>query len=604
MSSTIKEYVDNIKNVCVSIFDNKDVSNINYFILQESISKLQEYDEINNKCKFLGTIYKVTKSYVKQYKTKIQEYMKQNYSCTLSFMMCWEDMAKKINALEILNKNKEGGGYELPIKYIATKLFHDKIVNRRHDGQWLYLNILNDLEQDKIAISQYQLFIDAISLYETFKKIEKSKFDCKLSDKCKLWRVNNYDKEFLIKLISSKVVVEKYVLYLHNLLIELPFVDKTVSRSLPDDAKSAKSRQIEIIKQINSSVNITYYFQDKIFLYIYLKKQLEIRLLESDEPSFTIELEIVNKFATNFGWNIYLETMHTMIQDIKESKFHNDIFYENELKITSDKYLPIKNKISLRNIAPNIIKAYIWQINEYDSTINGVATDQKIKLPLELDALLNAYFQFFSKKFPSHRIDLRINQGFGIVTIKGKDDFPYNLYVNTKQLIVLLMFQSKKILLNTGTISKALSLTTKSTDNILDGLYRSKVLVKSKGGGTEPFYKLNENFTYKERNIQLTNYYREIKDDIQPIDDEKNEIKVVDAVSDKEKQYYLQANIVSILKDKKKLTISQLFAQISTKFTLVSIHDKLYLKCLEKLESNDYIEQSKDKDNHIITYLD
>jgi hypothetical protein len=564
-------------------------------MVQEAVYNILLRDKHCNGIQFLSIIDNTITEYIRVEEIKFKNINSVNMNVFLlnDVWKLLNEKLKKINSLFRSYLNKEENMIDA-ILYLGIRSFDQIIMSMvNKSDKLMIMQVLEDLEKN-IPISQFYVFYDIINIYETIIKTKNSN-KIQLLTKFYKWDPKNYELKFIHFIMTNKSLIERYVKFMHDSLMELPYIEKV------DDISAQKIRTM--FHHVYRLIPLSYYFSDRNLFYIYWIKYLEQRLLEQRKIMFSTELTIIDKFASQFGWNPSIDTMKKMVTDIHDSRIFNGVYYNCTLKITSKKYESLKDKkINFELISPNTIKKHVW------TNLNDL-TDEKsqITLPLELDLLSATYQLFYRRANENDKIKLIPNYGFAIIEYVGKDDITYYLYVNTLQLIVIMQFNDNKKL-TIDDIVKNTNMTKGVVNNILNGLYRGKILIKN-NHGNEPIFKPNKEYYHNGSNVSLTEYYNPLITN-EP-SDEKNEVVMNGEdnninYDEREKNMAFETAITVLLKKNKTMDKDKILNKIKRDLPFKfnpTIDYKLFNLALEKLEKNKFIKKMTIDDETIYKYL-
>lgn len=537
---------DTILSKSVSYLLDKTKPKVHYILFNEALVHMKQ---TKNDTKLLSII-----------ETELTTFVKKEIkhdSIIYSILKKWEELTTGMLSLKTLVECKKT---EInTIQYLGTKLFFEQVIHPNYDTTMDYFENQNDMT----------LFADFIRLYETCFVIYHSNTTHKTP-----WQ-NEHDFSLISRLSQSSIIIEKVVKYIHDRILYITYLE-------PDniDKKSEEYRKIRLdikdtLSQCYTLINMCYYFADKVLVYTYWTKYLELRLLMQKKIMITTERSMLTKLIKQFGLHAILYDAQKMIEDIVQSRVDNEVIHKKVVKV---KKKGIVTTYDLSAINPNVIKAYRWSKLQRSTDIKDV------KLPEELDTMLRVFLKTYEQKNESkHKLTLAPNYGFAVISFKGKNDFEYSFYVNTLQLVVLWLFNEKKYL-TVEQISTVTNINAELTNNIVSGLFDSKLLVKNK----DDVYKVNTNYSNKDSNVSLVEYFSTTK--IETIVTEFNE---------EERKIAINANITSILKQETKLQRSVLFTKLKSAVQF-EVTNKMFGCGLQYLLKHEYIKLS---DNNEIEYL-
>lgn len=150
-------------------------------------------------------------------------------------LKCWETWMEKVKKIMILNKYFIKHQNEIDIiQYLGVKMFNDIIFTMKIENEYAILIILNN-----VLSHQTELLFDIIQLYETIVVIKKSKTN-KLMLNGK-WKYLEFENDFIKKLLTDTTIMEKYVIYLHEQLLEISYFEDMIDYNTKyNDEKEAK----------------------------------------------------------------------------------------------------------------------------------------------------------------------------------------------------------------------------------------------------------------------------------------------------------------------------------------------------------------------------
>jgi hypothetical protein len=452
--------------------------------------------------------------------------------------------------------------------YVGYYVFYDVVFK-------LLPDVLNDITNN-IPVSQFSVLYDVITIYEALICTKNSSLSSLITHVF-YWNHRDIEIKFIHDLMCSKIIVEKHTKFIHNCLLKVLY--NFQEQSGISSNQKCKDENNKILRVVYNMMSISYYFGDRMLLFVYWNKYLESRMLEHRKILFSTELNLIEYMIKQCGPSEELSNMNKMINDIITSRKYTQIYHRCELKIKSDKFLSIKDNIDNKVMYPNILKYYAW------NRLN-TSTMTHVELPLELDALVLSFVKFYLSESvePEMKIELLPEFGFAIIDYIGRNKITYHLYVNTLQLITLMQFNDRNFM-TAKNISDKTKISIDVIESILDGLFRSKILLRNK----KLQYKPNSEYHNEAvgnstgSNVSLIEFYN--------IPNKKDDIcqEVTEIVSN-EQYKVLSANIVSILKKSKKLSQDKLRIklQMNTRF---EFDDTLFQKCITYLIDKEYIDK-------------
>lgn len=205
-------------------------------------------------------------------------------------------------------------------------------------------------------------------------------------------------------------------------------------------------------------------------------------------------------------------------------------------------------------------------------------------------------------KGPEYDYFLNINweSGYATVGMKGKDR-EYNFFVSTMQMLILMMFNQKE-LWTIQELQKATKLKLQNITNIVNSLFKDRVLLCHKQNKT---YTWNRNYTNTETIVNLVskkpeNQKNSLTNKKNDLNEKSNSAPVI--FTQAEIKNIVRAKIVSFMKREKKSNLEKIKKMIEDVPNIGKIKNSTINDILKELVKDTYLDHDK-KDESIYKYI-
>jgi cullin-4 len=385
----------------------------------------------------------------------------------------------------------------------------------------------------KVKYFNFYQYVDEI--YELRKKIMNT-----LLTACE----NSTKLEHIIKLNFEKLV-NKYECFLENFV-----------KIIHDEIKICiKNKNNAKIKEFTDTfLSIYKLFSDKDVFELEYRKYLEKRLIRNASMLKETEYELYEILKKESGSN-HVTKIKTMLDDIENSKYLNDDFRRY--------CLTLDNKQSTQDIdfIVKILSSDSWPLEGVNYKTKHADT---INLPNILDNYITRFTNFYFHKFEKRQIIWVHEFSWAIVNFKAFGGKRYELIVSSYQMTMLDLFNKRKrYSVKDLCALMGIAVNDDIKFNVfisyLIPLLKFNVLVLS---DNKPFDKitasdfinLNESFASDDYRINLNFKYETVRE-------EKKEKEISHFIIE-DRKYQIDAIIVKLLKQQKKISYEPLKSQV------------------------------------------
>eukprot|EP00916_Digyalum_oweni_P004135 GHVL01007322.1.p1 GENE.GHVL01007322.1~~GHVL01007322.1.p1 ORF type:complete len:697 (+),score=98.20 GHVL01007322.1:1029-3119(+) len=337
--------------------------------------------------------------------------------------------------------------------------------------------------------------------------------------------------------------------------------------------KGYKGRSEGEIGDILDKVLVLFRFlRDKDVFEINYKIRLANRLLMDRAVCLEWEKLMVEKLKEECG-SLFTKNMESMFYDLTQSqelmKSYAETFNANSIKVVC-------------------LTTGAWPTPKGKGGINSLI------LPKEIQNLCTNYNSFYCAKHQGRRLSWLWRQGTADFCMLNFSKH-YELSVSSFQMIILLLFNKKKIL----SLDEILSLTGIPEEDLKLALMRlhanPRTKILNKIENTETF-EVNLGFESKRLRIRVPLVVCKESNE-----ESLNEVSA--SVVEEDREHQIEATIIRILKSRKRiehsLLVAEVFKQLSHRFSPSAVSIKT---CTERLIHRDYLE--RDPNTHdVYNYL-
>eukprot|EP00817_Percolomonadidae_sp_ATCC50343_P001450 CAMPEP_0117421236 /NCGR_PEP_ID=MMETSP0758-20121206/2388_1 /TAXON_ID=63605 /ORGANISM="Percolomonas cosmopolitus, Strain AE-1 (ATCC 50343)" /LENGTH=489 /DNA_ID=CAMNT_0005203279 /DNA_START=924 /DNA_END=2393 /DNA_ORIENTATION=- len=349
--------------------------------------------------------------------------------------------------------------------------------------------------------------------------------------------------------------------------------------SLFIDSKLKKGKQnlssSEFDTIFKGVIRLLHHSVDKDMFEQYYKLHLSKRLLSQKSQSDDAEKNILGKLKSEFGY-AFTSKLEGMFNDMKTSK---------NLQIEYESHVKFHNIDTPFDISVTVLTSGFW----------GSGNKISVNIPKQIRGASDLYTAFYTDKFSSRELNWQLNLGTADVRANGFSK-PYELNVNSLQMIILLLFNDNKQL-SFQQISDEMHVPFKQLSSSLLAL-----TLKSKSHG-RILKKSNEDGTKKLTTSSIICPNEEflsklVKVKVSPIVFKQNreqKKETIDMINE-ERRTVLDSVIVRIMKMYKNMRHQQLMMevtkQVQTRFQPIP---SVIKKCIESLISREYIRRDEEE---------
>jgi len=336
----------------------------------------------------------------------------------------------------------------------------------------------------------------------------------------------------------------------------------------------------EIVETLNSVMLIFKHIEDKDVFQTFYSKMLAKRLINGTSVSDYLESQMISKLKHNCGYE-YTNKLARMFNDITSSK-------ELVKKFNESSY----SKNVKEHFDCLILATGCWPISPPTSNFN---------IPNSLAKSLNYFESFYKEENGSHRLIWLMQFSKGELRTRYLNfKNGYIFQCNAYQIGILLLFNDRDTL-STEEIQEATSLADLPLTSTLWSLYNLKILLKAPkkvtGITKNSKFKLNDKFASKKQKVLLnipitgamTQKQEGGEDKVEENNEQQDKSKVQKTLEE-DRKIYIQAAIVRVMKDRKKMNhvqlinavVDQLKSRFKPKVPIIK-------KCIDMLMEKGYL---------------
>jgi len=187
--------------------------------------------------------------------------------------------------------------------------------------------------------------------------------------------------------------------------------------------KGNRATVLDLDKTMDHVVMLYGYIRDKDIFERDYQTYLALRLLQDLSESEQAEKAMIGKLKTESGYH-WTSKLEDMFKDVQRSKE-----LMNEFNKKSQDELPLELDVS-------VCTTGAWPSSQLTSCI----------MPSVLDEVTQSFKRFYSQLHSGRKLDFRMDQGKGDVQVHFNKSTKKVLVVTTYQMVVLLLFNRKKVL--------------------------------------------------------------------------------------------------------------------------------------------------------------
>jgi len=328
--------------------------------------------------------------------------------------------------------------------------------------------------------------------------------------------------------------------------------------------------------------------QMALFLSLYVDDLIVSEFQKKQEGEFDIVIDhVVQLFGFLKGKDafekFYIRHMNNRLLSVLKSEYINTeiLLFEKLGKRSTDFTEQAKQSVKTIQDGFDEVKDFEKYARENEKPVNGLNvlvltrvldgmhlipnnSHSSIPLPPNIRDSLNAFFEFDSARH-GKKGQLRVVLSYGNAEIQQQWSSVYTLVTSTIQMLILNLFNdppkrgSSETCFTVKEICTRLSLDMKDVKDSLVYLSKLRIIRRKKGGGSESsalsesdVIYINSGFKYKTDQVQC---YPTNPDTVLRIDDLEEDVEV-------SRMYQLRAQIVRVMKARKKLAYNQLFSSV------------------------------------------
>ncbi|PGH19226.1 hypothetical protein AJ80_04091 [Polytolypa hystricis UAMH7299] len=373
------------------------------------------------------------------------------------------------------------------------------------------------------------------------------------------------------------------------------FFDENLKKGIKDKTEE------EIDSLLAKGITLLLYLQDRDLFETYYKKHLSRRLLMKRSANMDVERQMISKMKEQVG-TTFTQKLEAMFKD---------------MTISGDLTSSYKEHISQHgdadpsriNLEISVLTSTMWPI-EMIAGRDGTQPASCI-FPQNVELLRQSFEQFYLGKHNGRKLSWQPGMGTADIraTFKRSNGrtYRYDLNVSTYAMVILLLFQDLPVD-ESLTFEEIQGKTNIPTNELTRNLQSLAVAPKTRILKKEPMsrdVKPTDKFFFNEG---FQSQYTKIKVGVVSTGgnrvENQDERKETDQKMNEERSFGVDAAIVRIMKQRKKLAHSQLITevitQLATRFT-PDVH--LIKKRIESLIEKEYLERVPDSDPPAYTYV-
>ena len=376
------------------------------------------------------------------------------------------------------------------IYLICSYVFYRNVINKEYcvDGTNKYFwNILIDkLSEEeidvKMKISHISHIHKLIRYYKSLSFITRN--DNSLFN-------NEIDKNIkLTDLDKNNVLCDKFLETINDTIIQ-------ICKNKITDTTDIKN----IIKPVASLLNTCENVIDKLKFIVKYSELLEKRLLEKTS-SHVIENELLHNISYAISPSVHAK-MRTRIIDMSESRHIENMFYNANIKIDSEKYKSFDQSLyDPKKCSLNIFGRYGWDLKE----------NYKGTLPCELEVYSDVINKCYKIQYPKRNLSCSLDTSTCVATVTFNKI--YKIMMTLAQYAVFSKINEEGNISATD-LSQKLNIQSLNTIGIiLNSLIVTKLIKREDGDHTNPdirFY-INSSFTFLSEKFSIVHVYKKLVD--------------------------------------------------------------------------------------------
>ncbi|KAL2001767.1 hypothetical protein VTN02DRAFT_1291 [Thermoascus thermophilus] len=374
------------------------------------------------------------------------------------------------------------------------------------------------------------------------------------------------------------------------------FFDENLKKGIKGKAES------EVDALLENGITLLRYVKDKDLFETYYKKHLSRRLLMKRSASMDAERQMISKMKMEVG-NQFTQRIEAMFKDMAIS---DDLTssYKDHIAKTGD---PDPKRMELE---VNVLTSTMWPMEIMSNTRDGNVQLPCI-FPKEVETVMQSFEKFYLSKHNGRKLSWQ--PGMGTADIRalffrsnGKVA-RHELNVSTYAMIILLLFNDVPV--GESLSYQEIQARTRIPDHdLIRNLQSLAVAPKTRVLKKEPMskdVKLTDRFFY---NQDFQSPYTKVRIGVVSGAGNKvesqNERRETEKKMSDERGASIEAAIVRIMKQRKKLTHSQLMTEVLTQLASRFVPDvNMVKKRIESLIDREYLERITDSDPPAYGYI-
>ncbi|GAA5808944.1 hypothetical protein MFLAVUS_002344 [Mucor flavus] len=359
------------------------------------------------------------------------------------------------------------------------------------------------------------------------------------------------------------------------------FISLFIDENLKKGLKGKSDDEIDDV--LDKTIMLFRFLQDKDVFERYYKQHLAKRLLFNRSVSDDAERSMLSKLKRECGYQ-FTNKLEGMFTDMRLSSEMNGYFKDYLEKS------PPADGVPPFDVSVTVLTSTFWPMN--------LSASPKCIMPPTVTQACKAFESFYFDRHNGRRLTWQPQMGSGDVRAHfRKSKHLFN--VSTYAMVVLLLFNTENTL-SWEDIKKMTQIADQDLKRTLQSLAcaKYKVLVKSTKGRDilpDDQFSFNNDFTSNMARIKIQALASKVETD--------SERKNTQDKVDEERKHQIEASVVRIMKDRKKmehnLLIAEVTKQLSSRFMPSPVMIK---KRIEALIDREYLERSAE-DRRAYRYL-
>jgi hypothetical protein len=309
-----------------------------------------------------------------------------------------------------------------------------------------------------------------------------------------------FDDKTVRDVFTDNVIVNNICFYLDRLLRN----NLDSSKMDLDETVLVENIEKKVLTKIYRIVTLLCRYAQRDFVNKSYVKFFQKRIMDLHNANLELEIELVDRMKDFLGAK-NTQVLYFMIDDLRVSRAFNKEIHEIEVNIQSERFQPLKDRVSLKPVSAIVVRPNIWQDIKF--------SERELNLPLELEFYTKTVDRFYQMNYEEPVcIKWIYSLGNAIVRFNTNGNQSVLLKVNIFQLAVLMLINDLPIdaYVEVVHMSNELKIPVSLMQTLIESLCMEDILSQQTvvEGTPIPRYVINRNYVAMTDTINLIDAFK------------------------------------------------------------------------------------------------